>query len=372
MDYERIEEYSEEIEVLDGQAEQQKKDLEQSEQKVKTLELAVSRVEKDDAVARAITKNLSESKTEVSEQKKSLEEKEAEIHNLENELQAVAEQLNDEYETLRELMELGEDVSDALEILEARQKLIESCHDRLEEVASKLGISINDLCSISFSEQGDSSEKNSVEESEKPSQKGDKTGWIAQVADGESIIPLNEPTSDMRSFSGTPICKGVGGYWYPADGLGFQKFMEYDNADWSDYEIDTAGYENRVEMINSRCIEGVTLYSGDVESPERFWSQHQADGTKESFVEIASHIPEVKRKLAEGIPLSELYCDEKLEACASLYFTPESGNALTVFELDDGVYVFQSNGRHRVLAARELGYSFPVRVKGRLRKKNIN
>ena len=63
-----------------------------------------------------------------------------------------------------------------------------------------------------------------------------------------------------------------------------------------------------------------------------------------------------------------MLADPDLGPCAGIYFNPNHGNAPTLLE-GDGFYVFQSNGRHRILAAKELGYSFPIRVIGKLVKK---
>ena len=62
-----------------------------------------------------------------------------------------------------------------------------------------------------------------------------------------------------------------------------------------------------------------------------------------------------------GIPLNQLVDDPELGSCASLYFDPRK---IPRVEKYDGYYIFESNGRHRILAAREQGYSIPVRVVG--------
>jgi hypothetical protein len=60
-----------------------------------------------------------------------------------------------------------------------------------------------------------------------------------------------------------------------------------------------------------------------------------------------------------GATLQELSEDPKLGSCASIYFA----NKPKVIE-NDGYYEFESNGRHRILAARALGYDIPVEVIG--------
>lgn len=111
--------------------------------------------------------------------------------------------------------------------------------------------------------------------------------------------------------------------------------------------------------ISPSLIEGIYLGKGEVENSDVFWSQHESGGTAESFQEIASHIPEVKERLASGATLQELCGDPKLGSCASIYFA----NKPKVVE-NNGYYEFYSNGRHRILAARALGYDIPVEIIG--------
>ena len=135
------------------------------------------------------------------------------------------------------------------------------------------------------------------------------------------------------------------------------------------YTVDSSAYgDGIVETIDPNLIEGISLSSREVNDPGLFWGQHKSDGTMDSFIEVASHIPEVKARLDSGVPLSELQSDPALGDCASIYFNPESATAPTLVK-GDGFYEFQSNGRHRIIAARILGHSFPVRVIGQIRLK---
>lgn len=136
-----------------------------------------------------------------------------------------------------------------------------------------------------------------------------------------------------------------------------------------EYSIDTSSYGSGVvETVDLALVEGISLNSGAVDDPSIFWSQHQKDGTVDSFLEIASHIPEVKAQLDSGVPLSELEADPVLGDCASIYFNPNRPTAPTLVK-GNGFYEFQSNGRHRIIAARILGHSFPIRIIGELVRK---
>ena len=118
--------------------------------------------------------------------------------------------------------------------------------------------------------------------------------------------------------------------------------------------------KHRTIEISPSSIEGIHLGKNEVENPSLFWSQHAHGwGTSDSFKQIASHIPEVKQRLEAGEPLADIQEDPNIGECASIYFA----NKPKVYECD-GYYEFDSNGRHRILAARELGYDIPVDVIG--------
>ena len=92
---------------------------------------------------------------------------------------------------------------------------------------------------------------------------------------------------------------------------------------------------------------------------EHFWDP-RGDATRERFMDAASHIPEVQTALSQGVPLNELINDPKLGGCASIYFDPK--NVIGVHRNEHGGYEYGDNGRHRIMAAAEMGYYIPVRV----------
>lgn len=130
-------------------------------------------------------------------------------------------------------------------------------------------------------------------------------------------------------------------------------------------DFPSQAYDNCIETdIAPGLIEGIHLGKSEAENPAVFWQQHKDAGTAESFQEIASHIPEVRRRIALGATLSELDEDPLLSECAGIYFR----NKPEVIKCY-GYYEFVGNGRHRILAARALGYSIPVKVVGERRRK---
>ena len=125
------------------------------------------------------------------------------------------------------------------------------------------------------------------------------------------------------------------------------------------------GYEyrpyekNKEENINADKIEGITVEKSDIDNPDIFWSQHEKNGTLESFKDIVKNIPNVADQLGKGRTINELLQDEKLSSCTRIYFLDK----VKVVKNGD-FYEFDGDGRHRVLAAREAGYDIPVEIIG--------
>jgi len=115
--------------------------------------------------------------------------------------------------------------------------------------------------------------------------------------------------------------------------------------------------------VNAADIHGAR-YHDDV-SDEKFWSHH--GNSKEIYMELASKIPEVREQLASGHSLEDIKADEKLRACASQYFSPD--NMVRAYQYGDK-YMFDGDGRHRVMAAQELGHEIPINVRGVYLPKN--
>ena len=119
-----------------------------------------------------------------------------------------------------------------------------------------------------------------------------------------------------------------------------------------------------IETVSPSCIEGVHLGDTEASDPGRFWGMHNS--SKEFFTEAASHIPAVQSALDGGASLESLINDPELGTCASIYFDPK--NMPRVEKFGD-YYTFDTDGRHRIIAARELGYDIPVRIVGERSRK---
>ncbi len=160
---------------------------------------------------------------------------------------------------------------------------------------------------------------------------------------------------------------------FEADKHGFIKGSAYESfiADWEchnpdDYNKSSFHDEPIYETISPSLIEGLHLNDDEINDPGRFWSMHEKNGTKDSFGEIASHIPQVKAELEAGRSIDSLIEDPVLGNCANIYFNPAN---MTEVKMCDGYYEFISNGRHRILAARELGLDIPVKIVESRRRK---
>lgn len=174
-----------------------------------------------------------------------------------------------------------------------------------------------------------------------------------------------------RMFCGLPVSPDpkIKSAWL-VEGRGHERYLEF----WTHYgEYEAISYDRKdrpVTELDPACIHGIVLDRYALDHPEAFWRQHRPGGTLGSFLEIAGKIPDVRSKLAAGYGLRELVKDPELGTCAAIYFGMERPDALSVMDLGDNCYWFQSDGRHRALAARMLNYKIPAVVLGRMARKS--
>lgn len=89
-----------------------------------------------------------------------------------------------------------------------------------------------------------------------------------------------------------------------------------------------------------------------------FWSHHSRN--KEDYMALASHLPDVQERLNAGESLDSLMDDPELGATAVQYYSPD--RMIRLSEKPNGEYAFTDNGRHRIQAAKELGYDIPALI----------
>ena len=155
------------------------------------------------------------------------------------------------------------------------------------------------------------------------------TDWIKSHLKGDGTPETTEPREE-RTFQGLEVDKD--GYVLSPEGAASR--AENDRLN----EIGAVRYQSiapdtqPVEKFSANRIEGVRLNPEEVQDPDRFWSQHtvyDADlgrsrpATREDFLELASHIPEVQNRLDAGESLSDLEKDPRIGACATQYFDPQ-------------------------------------------------
>ena len=169
------------------------------------------------------------------------------------------------------------------------------------------------------------------------------------------IVGDEKRFGNSKLFSGFEVDKHINGSDYFVKGSNYEQFKNdyYSTDDFTYRMLDNPKTVN----VSPSLIEGIHLSEYDVNNPSAFWSQHMRNGSQASFREIARHIPEVREQLSKGKTIDDLLQDPDLGTCTQIYFVDKT----RVVECD-GYYEFDSNGRHRILAARELGYEIPVEV----------
>lgn len=122
----------------------------------------------------------------------------------------------------------------------------------------------------------------------------------------------------------------------------------------------TAHAKKEQLTISTRAsnIHDIDIFGEDRNS-ESFWNQHKR--SKEDYYELASHIPEIQKRLDMGENIENLYEHPILGACARCYFDPRDIPKVIQFK---DTYISQGGNRHRILAAQDLGMNIFVKVVG--------
>lgn len=191
----------------------------------------------------------------------------------------------------------------------------------------------------------------------------DRRGSDSSSAGGSwfsKLFSRNQSAPSGPKFGNFDLVPIKNGSDFFVRGISYDQFIsDYYNSEQSTYE--SLGENEIIATVSPGNIEGIHLGKTEAADSSIFWSQHEAGGTRESFVEIASHIPEVENLLQAGLSLEEIREKPSLERCVNIYFEPS--NIPRVIQ-SNGYYEFDSNGRHRILAAREAGYNIPVKIVG--------
>lgn len=175
-----------------------------------------------------------------------------------------------------------------------------------------------------------------------------------------TLFSKNQAVPSGPKFGRFDLAPMKNGSDFFVKGTNYDRFInDYYHSERSTYE--SLGNNGIIKTISPGNIEGIHLGCTEASDSAIFWSQHERGGTKDTFVEIASHIPEVNHLLKSGMSLDDIRAYPSLERCVNIYFEPS--NIPRVIQ-SNGYYEFDSNGRHRILAAREAGYDIPVKIVG--------
>lgn len=102
------------------------------------------------------------------------------------------------------------------------------------------------------------------------------------------------------------------------------------------------------------------LSDRELGNPEGFWTRNGREGwSRENILRRASHIQDVRQNTESGMSLDELSQNPVLDDTIRSYYN----NPVQVAQVGS-YYVFQSDGRHRTLAAQSLDTYIPVLVTG--------
>ena len=130
----------------------------------------------------------------------------------------------------------------------------------------------------------------------------------------------------------------------------YRDFWESDNFSYSRND------NPQIVFVRARDIEGVYVWESERNSPQNFWTRNGTNGwSRDNIMRRASHIQEIQNMLESGIPIEDLSQNDDYSETIDSYFR----DPVQVASLDS-FYVFQSDGRHRILAAQDLDSYIPV------------
>ena len=134
---------------------------------------------------------------------------------------------------------------------------------------------------------------------------------------------------------------------YFSRGNHYEEYRDY----WENGNYTFSRNENpELVYVRARDIEGVYLSDRELGNPEGFWTRNGREGwSRENILRRASHIQDVRQNTESGMSLDELSQNPVLDDTIRSYYN----NPVQVAQVGS-YYVFQSDGRHRTLAAQSL------------------
>lgn len=142
---------------------------------------------------------------------------------------------------------------------------------------------------------------------------------------------------------------------YFSRGEHFEKYREFwESGNYPYTRCDSP----QIVYVRARDIEGVYIWDKERENPQGFWTRNGRSGwSRENIMRRASHIEDVRQNMEAGANIEDIEDNPELsETIGSYYREPVQVASLGSF------YVFQSDGRHRILAAQTLDTYIPVLI----------
>lgn len=113
-----------------------------------------------------------------------------------------------------------------------------------------------------------------------------------------------------------------------------------------------------IDMSTARGLPSAHFWNRRA-SERQFWENHGEN--KDFYLKQAEGLPEVQSMLSDGKSLDQIRAERpSLSNTLDAYYEP--GNMIKVNRDENGNVSFLDDGKHRILAARELGYDMPVHI----------
>lgn len=344
FDLDKIEESFETLTEKVESLQEQKDELDQRRQ---GIEDALEVLEGDAALITSLKANEGRLESEEEQLKAETADAKSSLKAIREQLEQMEQETDNSAETMNTLRQIGENTEEGDAIIADRRAWLEECYRRVEELAAKLG------------------------------EDYEKIGKFAPVSErGKPQIEEAEPIEDKKSFG--PSESIVDSTTFPSDTFGQNLQLIQDKLSPSRYFSRGNHYNEYLEFweqgnyqflpekqmnltyVRARDIEGVYLNDREVKNPESFWTRNGRDGwSRENILRKAAHIQDVQKYMKEGASLEDLSQNPVLNSTIQSYYN----NPVRVAKVD-GYYVFQSDGRHRTLAAQSLDTYIPVLITG--------
>lgn len=165
---------------------------------------------------------------------------------------------------------------------------------------------------------------------------------------------------------------------FEVDEQGYVKTSNSEKRATADGKVRAVSLEEAVcRDIPADQIE-VRLFDDEIQDPEGFWSMHTITDEsveegirktcKEDYLELASRIPGVYEAIKSGKTKEEILQDPELKETYLKYF---ADNRMIRAVEGNGYVEMQGDGRHRILAARELNMKIPVKIDSRYQNQQL-